>query len=97
MTDYLDGFLSISYSGIFPVGAVLVEEADRESVLGTIKKPKNTEVIGFAAEPSVKELNHLRAFSQGRGKASKILLILSKDIYDQNWELQKLASSVCRL
>ena len=97
LDDYLDGFLAIEYLGISPLGAILVEDADRAKVLGVVKKSKLEKYIDLSAEPSVETLNFLRVFSHGGGGVSRLLLVLNKAIYDQNWELQKLASSVCRL
>lgn len=96
LEDYLDGFAEIKYPGIFPLGAVLVDETDRKKVLD-IAKSKKIEVHDLSAPPSVTMLNVLRAFVGGRGTAKKVLLIMSKDLYDQNWDLQKLVSSICRL
>jgi len=110
LEDYLEGFLAVKHFGISPMGAVLIETSERDDVLNMVKKIEKFKiyddmpeagngeiVINFTSLPSTQSANFLRAFVDGKDIATKILLILSKDLYDQSLDLQKLTSSVCRL
>ena len=44
LNDYLQGFLDLEQSGLFPVGAILIASDDRKEVLDVILKQKLSDV-----------------------------------------------------